>query len=192
MESRRSDRVRWLRAFKRHCLRFARRRQGTHGCANAPNAAGAAEEMVYTVPEFLGDQWSLLRQWDEDPALADRVARSGKPFVRIPTRKILSALERPSTARHFVRRYRDRGWDQFLRFRNVVRFIQHRKDELARCGLGVSETNSATVSEEFIAFLLGRTYPSARRAHATLPLTTYIVRGQRGRSTNRGRGAPEP
>ena len=178
MESKDHLRRRRIRALKNARLDSARRAQKprAEGRAGAGRRVGSRHE--YGVREFVNDQRFLLQQGDENPQLAGRVDGTRQPYLRVPTGKILSALERPSAARMFLRRYEARGWDLFLRFAGAIRFIQERKDEIARCGLGVSESRRALVSEEFIAFLLSRPMLRAAEPHGFLPLTTYIARRQ--------------
>jgi hypothetical protein len=178
MESKDQLKRRRMRALKNAWLDGARRaRQPLMARPNrGVRQSGPTQE--YGVLDFVNDQRFLLQQGDENPQLAGRVDGTGQPYVRVPTGKLLSALERPSAARMFVHRYQGRGFDLFLRFTTAIRFIQEKKDEIARCGLGVSESRRALVSEEFIAFLLSRPMRQAAEPHGVLPLTTYIARRQ--------------
>lgn len=147
-----------------------------HGSVETRDAAA-----LYDIPDFLADQRLLLQQGRHDPALASRFSRGRERLLRVPTRQILSALDRPAAAKLFVRRHRSRGWDRFLRFQRAVSFLEDRKDEIVRCGLGVGEQENALVDEEFVAYLLDRPLPTSHAWTTSTPLTIYIRR-QRSRA----------
>jgi hypothetical protein len=146
----------------------------------------------YDIPDFLVDQRLVLGFGQHDPALASRFRRGYQRLLRVPTRQLLAALDQPSSAKLFVRRHRNRGWDRFLRFRRAVRFLRDRKDEIVRCGLAVGEREQALVDEDFVAYLLNHPLPNGRVGPASTPLTIYIRRQQARTGRPTAEGGPKP